>query len=145
MTATKRNATSWKAGQSGNPKGRAPGFGKIAPLREAIAEAVPDILAALIAQAKAGDVAAARVLVERAIPAIKPVELPAPIALPADASLTAQGQAILGATAAGTLAPGQAAALLTALGTWARLVETDDVQRRLEALESQRDTDANRS
>ena len=142
MTASKRNGTSWKAGQSGNPKGRPKGAGKIALLRETIAEAVPDILAALIAQAKAGDVAAARVLVERAIPAIKPVELPAAIALPTDATLTAQGQAIMGATAAGTLAPGQGAALLAALGTVAKLVETDEVLRRIAALESARNDDA---
>lgn len=143
MTASKRNGTSWKSGQSGNPKGRPKGAGKIAQLRETIAEAVPDILAALIAQAKAGDVAAARVLVERAIPAIKPVELPAAIALPTDATLTAQGQAIMGATAAGTLAPGQGAALLTALATVAKLVETDELLRRVAALESARDTNAN--
>lgn len=129
-------------GTSGNPAGRPKGAGKIAQLREVIAEAVPDILETLIAQAKAGDVAAARVLVERAIPPIKAAELAAPIAMPTDATLTEQGRAVLGATAAGSLAPGQGAALLAALGNLARLVETDEVQRRLAALETTRHDDA---
>ena len=43
---------------------------------------------------------------------------------------------MLGAVATGTLAPGQGAALLGAIGTLARVVEVDELERRIEALEA---------
>ena len=71
-------------GKSGNPKGRPKAVpSTVGGLREAIAKQVPEIINVLVQQALAGDVQAARVLIERAIPAIKPQELPAPVALPA--------------------------------------------------------------
>ena len=71
---------------------------------------------------------------QRALPALKPIEVPAPIALSGD-TLTEQGRAVLVAVGAGELAPGQAAQLLTGLGTLAKLVETDDLAARVAALE----------
>ncbi|MFT3818319.1 MAG: DUF5681 domain-containing protein [Rubrivivax sp.] len=125
----------WKPGQSGNPAGRKPGAGKVAALRESIAKHVPEIVAKLVERALAGDAQAARLLIERVIPPVKAVELPAPIALPADGSLADQGRAVLGAAGLGALAPGQAAQLLAGLGALARLVETDELAARVAALE----------
>ena len=137
MTEGKRKAPphAWRAGQSGNPRGRRPGSGEVAKLRAAIAEHVPTILERLVAAALQGDVSAARLLLERVCPPLKATEEAAPLALP-DGTLTEQGRAVLGAVAAGELAPGQGAALLGAIGTLARVAEVDELERRLTALEA---------
>ena len=137
MTEGKRKAPphAWRAGQSGNPRGRRPGSGEVARLRAAIAEHVPTIIGQLTAAALQGDVSAARLLLERVILALKAAEEAAPLALP-DGTLTEQGRAVLGAVAAGELAPGQGAALLGAIGTLARVAEVDELERRLTALEA---------
>ena len=127
----------WKPGQSGNPAGRKPGTGEVARLRAAIAEHVPPIIAKLTAAALAGDVGAARLLLERVIPPLKASEESAALALP-DGTLTEQGRAVLGAVALGDLAPGQGAALLASLGTLAKLTETDELERRIRALEAKK-------
>jgi hypothetical protein len=119
---------------SGNPRGRPKGTGEVGRLRAAIAEALPDILAGLIERAQAGDVQAARLLLERALPAVKPVELPEAVPLQGE-TLTQQGRSVLHLLAEGALGPGQAAGLLGAIGTLARVVELDELARRIEALE----------
>lgn len=124
----------WKPGESGNPAGRPRGTGQIAKLRAAIAVHVPAIVEKLTAAALAGDVGAARLLLERAIPPIKATEETAALALP-DGTLTEQGRAVVASIAAGELAPTQGAALLSSLGTLAKLTETDELTRRIEALE----------
>lgn len=125
----------WKAGQSGNPRGRKPGTGEVTKLRKSIAEHLPDIIVAMVAQAKAGDPVAARLLFERVIPPIRPGEQAAPIDLP-DTNLVDQGRAVIAATAAGQLAPGQAAQLLSSLAALARLVESEELAARISALEA---------
>ncbi|MBP7606400.1 MAG: hypothetical protein KA752_05085 [Giesbergeria sp.] len=106
----------------------------MAKLRAAIAGQVPAILQSLTAAALAGDVQAARLLLERTLPALKPAEQAQALHLP-DGTLTAQGRAVLAAVSAGELAPGQGAALLGAIGTLARVAEVDELARRIEALE----------
>ena len=53
----------------------------MAKLRAGIAERVPDILDRLTEAALAGDVQAARLLLERVLPPVKPVELPVELTL----------------------------------------------------------------
>ena len=103
-------------GTSGNPAGRKPGTGQIGKLRESIAKEVPAILDAMVAKAVEGDVGAARLLLERAIPALRPVEQP--IVVPMRGSTLAEhGRTTLQAVAAGELTPGHGAALLSAMAT----------------------------
>jgi len=132
----KRPPAGWKPGQSGNPKGRPPGQSKIAKWRESLAGDVSDILASLVQQAKAGDAMAARLILERCLPALKNVEPTQALNLP-DGSLTSKGQAVLGAVAAGELAPGQGSQLITAIGQLARVAEIDELSARITALENQ--------
>lgn len=134
MTAKRIPRTAWKVGASGNPAGRPPGSGEVARLRSAIAERLPELLAAILTRALEGDMQAARLLLERVIAPLKPSEPPAPMELP-NGSLSDQGRAILIAVASGTLAPGQGAALLGAVGTLARVMEFDELARRVTALE----------
>ncbi|MFZ2387379.1 MAG: DUF5681 domain-containing protein [Polaromonas sp.] len=138
MTETKKKRPGrWKAGQSGNPAGRPPGVGEVSKLRAAIGERVPELLAAMMTKALEGDVGAARLLLERAIAPLKGVEQAIALELPDGGTLTAKAAAVLSAAAAGELAPGQAAQLIAALGTLAKLHEVDELAARIAALEAQ--------
>lgn len=134
MPRPKPTAPPWKPGQSGNPKGRPPGTGEVAKLREAIKNHVPAIIERLTQQALDGDVQAARLLLERTVAPLKAVEPSQPLTLP-DGTLTEQGRAVLASVAAGVLAPGQGAQLVAAIGQLARVVEIDELAARVAALE----------
>lgn len=135
MTESKKPGR-WKPGQSGNPRGKPPGSGELQRLRASIANDVPDILAGLVASARAGDAQAAKLILERIFPAVKPVELAQELDLPEGGTLTAQGRAVLTAVAAGHLAPGQGSQLLSAIGALAKISEIDELTARIEKLES---------
>lgn len=135
-TPKKKPPGRWKPGESGNPAGRTPGTGEVAAIRAAIADRVPELLAAMLTRALDGDVGAARLLLERAVAPLKAAEQPQALSLP-DGTLTDQGRAVLASVAAGELAPGQGAALLGAIGTLARVTELDELTARITALEQQ--------
>lgn len=136
MTTTeKKKRGRWKAGESGNPKGRKPGTGKVTKLRDSIAVHLPAIITQLVTKAKEGDMQAARLLLERVLPPMKAIEQPVTLSLPDGDNMTAQGVAIVQAVADGTIAPGQGAALLTGLGSLARIKEMDELEKRISQLE----------
>jgi hypothetical protein len=104
-------------------------------LRKQIEAHVPGIITALVAKAGEGDSGAARLLLERVLPPVKAMEQPQAIALPGG-SLAEQGRAVLAAVAAGELSPSQGAALVSAIGSLARVVEVDELAARIAALEA---------
>jgi hypothetical protein len=123
----------FQKGQSGNPKGRPRGTSKADKLRKAIEKDVPGIIEALVKAAQDGDTSAARLLLDRVIPALKPVD--SKVTLPMGGSLSEAGAAILEAVGAGEITPDQAGKLLQGLGAQARVLELDQLRERLEALE----------
>lgn len=135
MTTRKNSPTTWKPGQSGNPKGRKRGSGEVAQIRASIAQCVPELLQTLMARALEGDVGAARLLLERTVAPLRAVDPAQAINLPGN-TLTERGQAVLGAVSAGELSPGQGAALIGAIGSLARVAEMDELAARVAALES---------
>lgn len=134
MTEKKR-VGKWRPGVSGNPAGKTPGSGELQRLRATIAADVPDILAGLVTAAKGGDVQAARLILERVLPPVKAIEQAVELQLPEGGTLTAKAAAVLSAAAAGELAPTQAAQLITALGTLAKITEIDELAARITSLE----------
>ena len=134
MTARRPPANGFKPGVSGNPKGRTPAHARVAKLRENIAAHVPEIIAKLVDSARAGDIAAARLLLERALPPMKPIEAPVTIDM-TGATLTDKARAVIDAVAGENIGAGQAAHLLAGLGSVAKIIETDELAARVAALE----------
>ena len=116
--------------------GRPPGRGAVAEMREALAADLGGIIDTVRARALAGDMQAARIILDRLVPSLRPVEMPAVLTLPAGATLAGQAQAVVNAAAAGELAPSQAAQIVTALGGVAKIIEATELLKRIEALES---------
>lgn len=131
---TKTHPSGWQPGQSGNPKGRPPGTGVVARMRSDLAEHIPIIVDSLVARAVAGDNGAARLILERVMPPLKPIEPSQSVSIPSG-GLADQGRAVVASVATGELAIGQGASLLSAIGSLARVVEVDELIRRVEALE----------
>lgn len=124
----------WKPGQSGNPAGRKPGTGQVSALRAQIGKRLPVIIDKVIAAAEAGDMQAARLLIERVIPSVRGSA--ESVALPeASGGLTERATTILDAVNAGRLPPDVGAQLVAAVAAMARVYETEELERRISALE----------
>ncbi|MCB1984484.1 MAG: hypothetical protein H6936_03205 [Burkholderiales bacterium] len=137
MTTTEETKRGrWKKGESGNPNGRKPGASKVAELRDSIARHVPEIISQMVNKAKEGDVQAAKLLLERVIPPLKSMEQSVSLTLPENATLSEQGQTIIQSVATGVLTPDQGQALLSGLGSQARLIEITELEARITALEN---------
>ena len=128
----------FKPGESGNPGGRKPGsLARSGKLRASIEKDIPDILSVLVEQAKIGDTAAAKLLLDRCLPVLRPVDQPTPLAIgEGSADLAGAAAAVLTGLAAGTLSPDQAQSVAGVLSALARVEETVGLAARVAALES---------
>jgi len=132
---TRSKQGQWLPGSSGNPAGRPAGSGHVARLRAELAQELPTIIQSLIEQAKAGDIQAIRIILDRVIPPLKAVDLPVSLELPAG-GLSDQGRAIIASAASGELSPADASQLVGAIGQLARIQEFDALVERVEKLEA---------
>jgi hypothetical protein len=123
----------FQKGESGNPKGRKPGTTPGAKIRAAIEKHVDDILQTVIDAAKGGDIQAAKVLLDRICPPLKPQA--APVQIPVGDTLPESGANVVNATLGGAIPPDVGAALIKALAEQGKLVESVDLAKRIEALE----------
>lgn len=128
--------TTFKKGVSGNPAGRPKGSGLAGQLRKAIADDADEILQSVITQAKGGDLAAAKILLDRIVPPLKPEAQVVQIdALSGSGDLVGKADAVIHAVGSGDLAPDIAAQLISAVATLAKVIEVNELQQRLEMLE----------
>ena len=114
--------------------GRTAGRGKVAELREKLAQDVDAVIGIVRELALAGDPQAIRILLDRVLPSLRPVELPTPMDLP-KGNLAHQAHAVVQAVADGDIAPSQAAQIITALGGVAKIIEATDLLDRITKLE----------
>ena len=128
----------WQKGQSGNPGGRKKGSINVATRLRRMID-VEALIATLHETALKGNTRAAELLLDRALPSLRPVaeaiELPG---LKDAATLTAKAERIVELAANGSVSPDIATALLSAIGTLAKATEIDELTRRIEALEAPR-------
>lgn len=126
----------FKAGISGNPKGRPKDKTPATLLRKSIIDDMPEIILKLVEQAKNGDTAAAKILLDRCCPALKPQAMA--INMPVNGSLAEQGGEIIRATLSGHMPPDIGAQLITALASQGKLIELQELTERIEILEEQK-------
>jgi hypothetical protein len=138
MTERKAPPKAWKPGQSGNPRGKPAGARNKATLAvlALMEKGAKEITTAVVKAAKAGDLTAARMILDRLAPPAKerPVSLTLPDTTTAEGIAQAQG-AILQAVAAGDLLPGEAATLAGVVEARRRALETMELEQRITALE----------
>jgi hypothetical protein len=125
--------TKFKPGHSGNPNGRPKDKTPATQLRQSIVKDIPEIIEALIIQAKNGDVAAAKVLIDRVCPSLKPQALP--VTIPTGATLPETGCNVVEATLSGIVAPDVGSMLIKALAEQGKLIELQELTERLQRLE----------
>lgn len=123
----------FKKGESGNPRGR-PKSTATARLRDGIAKHVDEIVGALLEQALGGDVQAAKILLDRVLPPLKPQS--EAMVLPVETSLTSQASAIMAAVLNGAIPTDAATQLMSVLANQARIIETSELIQRIEQLEA---------
>ena len=124
----------FKKGQSGNPKGRPKGTGWVHELRRSIQKELPEMIEQMLEEARNGDAAARKLLLDKGLPSPRPTDDPIEFELP-DGTPAEQGRAVLAAMASGLATPEQAARLLSALTEQARLTEITELEQRIAALE----------
>lgn len=130
--------TRFKPGKSGNPKGRPLGSRNEATLtlEKVLVDDCGDVVRKVIAKAKEGDMTAARLVLERAVPVRKgrlvQFDLP-PIESTGD--VVKGMSAIIQAAAGGEITPGEAAILSDVLEHKRRALEMVEFEARLAALE----------
>lgn len=125
--------TKFKPGQSGNPAGRPRDKTPATLLRKSIADDMPEIVNTLVELAKGGDVQAAKVLIDRICPPLRPQASPVNIEI--GATLPETGGNILAATLTGMIPPDAGTMLIKALTEQGRLVELQEMAQRLERIE----------
>ncbi len=102
-------------------------------LRKAIESDLSGVIETLKTAALNGDVQAAKVLLDKVLPSLKPVQLAQPVA--GDGDLLERGQAILQAMQKGELSGEVGKQMIDALSAQAKLVEHIEFDQRLQVLE----------
>ena len=129
-------------GASGNPAGRPKGIkDKRHRFNEAIESMIPDVLESVFQKAVAGDMTAAKMLLDRSLPTKRPEQERVQIPIKENTALNARD--VLQGVFAGEVSPDVGASLLTAITSVLKAVEVEDLAKRIEALESKKNEPAN--
>ena len=135
----------FEKGNRANPKGRPPGARHIAlKALDAIGEsAAQDLLKSVVSEARAGDMTAARIILDRVWPARKgrPVTFTLPPVTSAQDIAKAIG-GILEAVASGLLTIDEGQGLAAILESQRKALELAEIEERLTALENQKENSA---
>lgn len=133
-------APGWKKGQSGNPRGRPKGSRNQATLLAiaAMEGELAEVVRVVIDAAKNGDMGAARLVVDKLIPATRerPLSIDLPAVATAEECAAAQAK-VLSAVAAGDLLPSEGEVLAGLIEQQRRSLETSELSERLAVIETQ--------
>ena len=125
----------FKQGSSGNPNGRPPMMP--ATMRTRLTEASPAIIEKIIELAQSGDMTAARLVMERLAPVRKASSEPVFIdGLETADRLSDKAKCILNSVARGDCPADIGATLIQSIGAVAKIIEIDELERRISVLEN---------
>ena len=119
----------YRRGESGNPAGKPKGANKTQKLRARLLSAAPAILDALVDQAMTGDATAARLILERCLPALRQETRPPTAPVPTEPG------AILASVGAGQMTPEQGEQIMSLLLVEAKIREAGEFLARLDNIE----------
>jgi len=122
----------FQKGTSGNPSGR-PKNPTSAMLRAGIAERLPELINAVMEQALAGDMGAAKILIDRCLPVLKPQAEPLVIRFDGDMQETINQ--IMTALSEGELSAEDAGQLLKLIGAKIEAERGIDKDKKLKAFD----------
>jgi hypothetical protein len=125
----------YNKGQSGNPKGRPKGIiDKRTALRALLIPHAQALIEKTVELAKGGDTTALRLCLERILAPIRAKDEVVVIEQGGN-TLAERAQAIVNAALTGQISPSEAATLLQALAIQARVIQAEELESRLTALE----------
>jgi hypothetical protein len=121
-------------GSSGNPAGRPKGIrDKRHRFNEAIESMIPEVLESVFQKAVAGDMTAAKMLLDRSLPTKRPEQERVQISLKENTALNARD--VLQEVFAGEVSPDVGASLLASITGVLKAIEVEELAKRIEALE----------
>ena len=123
-------------GASGNPRGRPP---MLSPeLRERLDRATPEIIDKVVEKALDGDLAAAKIILDRTAPISRQssASVTTPELALTGTTLADKAGAILSSVASGDCPADVGAVLMQSVTALARIIEVDELERRIAALEA---------
>ena len=125
----------FQPGISGNPSGRPRGIkDRRTTYTETIESMVPSLLEVLQSKALAGDLTAIKMLLDRVLPNRKAESNP--VIVDSNDGLSNQAQTVLAQILTGAVSPEAGASAITAIQGVAKIIEVDELIKRVEALES---------
>ena len=129
-------------GVSGNPAGRPKGIkDKRHRYSEAIDSMIPQVLDSVFQKAIAGDMTAAKMLLDRTLPNKRPEQERVEISHTGNIATDAQN--VLRRVLGGEVSPDVGASLLSAMTSVLKAIEVEDLAKRIEALEGKKNESAN--
>ena len=121
-------------GASGNPAGRPKGIkDKRHRFNEAIESMIPEVLESVFQRAVAGDMTAAKILLDRSLPAKRPEQERVQIPIKENTALNARE--VLQSVFDGEVSPDVGASLLASITGVLKAIEVEELAKRIEALE----------
>ncbi len=129
-------------GVSGNPAGRPRGIkDKRHVFNEAIESMIPEVLESVFQKAVAGDMTAAKMLLDRSLPTKRPEQERVQISIKENTASNARE--VLQSVFDGEVSPDVGASLLASITGVLKAIELEDLAKRIEALESKKNEPAN--
>jgi hypothetical protein len=122
-------------GASGNPAGRPKGIkDKRYRFNEAIESMIPQVLDSVFQKAIAGDMTAAKMLLDRSLPTKRPEQ--ERVQLPIKENTASNARDVLKSVFDGEVSPDVGASLLSAMTSVLKAIEVEELAKRIETLES---------